>query len=100
MFGPPGDLLAKADQARSDTTGRERLFSAMNVREQVHFDAAGEVEASFDGRIDDGRFFDSNHSGATIKRRDRHLNEQAGPAIDSLFFDKNGVFMTFVLFPR
>jgi hypothetical protein len=100
MFSPPGHLLAEPHQAGSDATGRDCLLSAMHVREQVNLDATGEIEASFNRRVDDRDFFDSNHCGSTFRRRATFMQEQAERGEDAFLFDKKSVFMTFVLFPR
>jgi hypothetical protein len=40
----------------------------------MHFDAAGEVEASFHWRIDDCGLFESNHSSSILKRKAGLMN--------------------------
>jgi len=51
VFGAPGDLLIQTYEARGDAAERKCLFSGVNIREQMHFDAAGQAEATFDGSI-------------------------------------------------
>jgi hypothetical protein len=57
VFRPPGDLLVEFGQSGSDATDCHSLFAGVDVRDQMYFDAAGEIKASFDGCFDDGDLF-------------------------------------------
>ena len=65
VFCPPGDLLGEFGEAGGDASYGQGLFAGVNVCDEMDLDAAGEVEASFDGCIDDGDFFEPDH-----RRRD------------------------------
>jgi hypothetical protein len=64
-------------------------FSSSRTTESAGFcDAWGEIEASFNGRIDDGGFFDSNHCGSTFQRDGSFMPEQMEATADTLQFNK------------
>ena len=58
--GAPGDLLTWADESATCSGGR--LLAVVRVAEQVDFDGAGEVEAAFDGRVDQCCFVEFDHA--------------------------------------
>jgi hypothetical protein len=65
VFCAPGDLLGELRETRGDAAYGQSLLAGVDVRDQMDFDAAGEVEASFDRRVDDGDLFEVNHRART-----------------------------------
>lgn len=56
----PDDLLMEADEAGGDAACREGLLAGVDVGEQMDLNAAREVEAAVDGRVEDGGLFDAD----------------------------------------
>ena len=63
VFCAPDDLLGEFGETRGDAAYREGLLTGVDVCDEMNFDAAREVEASFDGSFDDGDFLKADHRG-------------------------------------
>src|ERR1035441_8829144 len=61
MFSAPGDALAEFEEAGRAAFGGHGLFAGMDVTGEVHFHAAGEVEAAVDGCADDREIVEGGH---------------------------------------
>jgi hypothetical protein len=70
VTGAPGDLLRELDETCGDAAYGQRLFGGVDVPDQMNFDASGEVEASFDGSLDDSDFLYSDHGISEILARE------------------------------
>ena len=61
VFCAPGDPLREFGETGGDTAYGQGLLARVDVCHQMDFHAAGEVEASFDGCVDDRDFFQVDH---------------------------------------
>jgi hypothetical protein len=61
VFRAPGDALGEFGEAGGDAADGEGLFAGVDVGDEMDFDAAGEIEAPFDGCVDDGDLFEADH---------------------------------------
>src|SRR5689334_3834750 len=57
----PGNALAHAHESGSDAGRGHRGFSAMHISSQMRLDAASQIEAAFDRRMNRGDGFKSHH---------------------------------------
>ena len=61
MSSSPGDLVPEAGEAGGDTPGGDSLLAGVDVAKQMYLDAAGEIEAAFDGGCDNGDLLNADH---------------------------------------
>jgi hypothetical protein len=61
VFCSPGDALGEFEETGGDAAYSQGLFAGVDVGDEMDLDAAGEVEAAFDGGVDDGDFFQPDH---------------------------------------
>jgi hypothetical protein len=53
--------LGEFGEAGGDAADGQGLFAGVDVGDEMDFDAAGEIEASLDGCVDDGDLFEADH---------------------------------------
>jgi hypothetical protein len=53
VFRAPSHALPESDQTGGDTIRSNGRFNAMDISSEVHFDASCEIEATFDGCMDE-----------------------------------------------
>jgi hypothetical protein len=61
VFCSPSDALVEFGEAGGDAADGHGLFAGVDVCDEMDFDAAGEVETTVDGRVDDRDFFEPDH---------------------------------------
>jgi quercetin dioxygenase-like cupin family protein len=61
VFCAPDDLLREFGETGGDTAYGQGLLAGVDVCNQMDFNAAGEVEAAFDGCFDNGDFLQVDH---------------------------------------